>query len=682
MATSIVDEIHAYAGQHWCERLDFRLLDTMAHDGWKRLNGFDQRIEEVVSFPNRKCFAVAGGTHVIRIYDAVEGQLLREIHVGEDSHIEALAISPDESLIAIGESRDYRFFWWPTNSDTVSILELDGLKLRKRLSGFRATIDSLAFLRDSQALAVGTRYEPIEIFPLDSDRPSLSFPSQRRNEDLFASSSDELTWISKSLAVTRQMISGEPRSSSTVELDLDQSVLGGAFKRIGVSADGRWVATTMQSSNDAMLWDMSKEPRQAMMLENPHGVLRSIRVSPEGKCVAAGTMGGGVVGWDITPEHEGGGEVEPRKLVKIRAQGHRVFHDAPVYALSVDDAGNHISGSDDGAVVMSNRDGTGTARRQHRIGDGSFALDMTSDGHFAIVGTTDGSVWRLDMRSQVSRKIIDLGDVWVSQVVISDDDTLVAVGDTDGRIVMADMSGILAADTTATLSGHWTELPKPDFPTLTGAMAWELHFSKDNSELVACFGKAFLQWIDLKSFKTLRTFHVPTSMDAICLVNPTTVLSMGDSVYHINVDSSKIPESEKGVRDVRCLCHDLGNAKVHVGCIDGRVRTLDLDGNVLASSRSWNSLSTATLKTRSITAIECSRDGRILFTGSDVGDVAMWDAETLRLLGTIWESDGTQEIKRICVSDDGQTILMFQRALVYPAGISSGVARWIRLNDK
>lgn len=665
-ATSIIEDIENYAGETWCSRLDFRLLRSLAHEGWRQIEGYALPIEELAFFPKSEQFATAGGSHFIRIHDASQGDVVREVSVDPDSHVTSLAISHDESMMAVGVSKSVPplLSWWPVNGDYVSVINLDGLDVTNRLSGFQTTIDSLAFLSKSQELAVGTRYEPIQVFSFDSNRLLRTYASERRNEDLFVAPDNKLMWISSHASIANNPVK------------TDQNF---PLKRMGMCSDGRWLAATVHGQNDVILWDLSKEPRRRILLENPYGIPTTVRVSPHGKHVVTGTMGGGIVGWEIPDSISVHSESVLQPIDNLKPKRHQILHDTHVSAIAVNDQGLRISGDNNGTIVMSGLDTADSVRQEHRMRDSSFSVDMSSNGEFAIIGMVDGSVWRLDLRSQEAHKLCDLGTTRITQVALSNDNTLVAVGDRDGRILLADLSCMNAGSAGKDGSAGWVELHHPDRAELPTASVEELRFSDDSSQLIARCGVTFLLRIDIKSLSTLQRFHLPTSMQAVCLLNSKTVLTVGDFVYRMSADGLDRSPSDPMLHTVRCLCRHVSADKIFIGCADGKIRTVDAQGHLLDTSRSWSPLISDPHMDRSITAIECSSDGRNLFTGSHFGDVAIWDAETLRFLGTLWAPDSNGEIESIRVSNDGQTILAHQRILTLPNGVSDGVIRWIRI---
>ncbi len=73
-----------------------------------------------------------------------------------------------------------------------------------------------------------------------------------------------------------------------------------------------------------------------------------------------------------------------------------------------------------------------------------------------------------------------------------------------------------------------------------------------------------------------------------------------------------------------------------MGCCDGRIRILDFDGKKVGISERWNSNSPTQQAIREIRAIALSPDGSNIVTGSQQGEVGIWDAENLRWLGTLF----------------------------------------------
>ena len=117
-------------------------IDTPAHAG---------RVKQVLVTSDERFLLTGGIDHTIRVWDSKTGQqVLRWILPNEDDRIHALAISPDNKVLAVGGDIA------GTGSDgAVLLLSLQTGRIIRTLSGFRARVSSLAFSLDGKYLALG-----------------------------------------------------------------------------------------------------------------------------------------------------------------------------------------------------------------------------------------------------------------------------------------------------------------------------------------------------------------------------------------------------------------------------------------------------------------------------------------------------------------------------------------------
>ncbi|MGB7328809.1 MAG: serine/threonine-protein kinase, partial [Rubripirellula sp.] len=193
-AMSFAGDIKRYSGDQYHGRFDFRLLRTLARDGWTELAGFETMVEEIVPMPNADRYAVAGGNQV-RIYRSDQPQPVREIQLAEGEIVHALAVAPDEDLLALGISgAPSALNWFGLNNDRIQFYSLGGREVPKPIQNFATTLESLAFSGDGKRLAAGTRYEPIQIFTIGTDDEPMTVDSDRRNKDLAFAPNDKIAW--------------------------------------------------------------------------------------------------------------------------------------------------------------------------------------------------------------------------------------------------------------------------------------------------------------------------------------------------------------------------------------------------------------------------------------------------------------------------------------------------------
>ncbi len=669
-AISVIGGIRQYADQTYRQRFDLRLLQSLAGEGWTALDAFDSGIEEIVPLPKSDQFIVAGG-NVLRLYRSGTRKPVREVKLAAGAMIHALAAAPDGDLLAVGVSGVGGWSWTGGSSDTVQFLSLSGLPVPQPLYGFNATVDSLAFSGDGKRIVVGARYEPLEVIDIAGEAKRRPIPSTRRNEDLTYGPDEELLWM--------------PEAGRIQVHDLDACAVKRVYelpavsnyRRLHRSADGRWIVATLHNRSDGFLYDLHRQSSEPIVLKNPHGELFSIRISDNGKFVAAGTLGGGVVAWALDAEQldakQLDGEANHVELTK-----HHSIHNGPVNAIGVDDAGTIFSGAIDGSLAVSSILDSREGRQTHSVYARSNVADLIPDTSTSIVGCRDGSVWSVDLASRKQICIHDPTNVEVTAVAVSQDGRYVAVGWESGAASITELGP----------KPNWYPLPTDKILDAETQTVSFLEFNPSATRLSLCRGSSRLQWLNLTypsvnnvAFvaETAAEAHAPTSVEAIAVLDDRTALLLSDTIRVWSAESKSFPPAQVGLRGVHCQCFDRNTRKIYVGCLDGRIRTLDSDGKLLATSQRWTPTVVSPQVARQIKAIAISPDSRSLLTGSDIGDVAVWDAQSLRYLGPIWQGDFGGEIERIRVVQSNDLIFVHQRVFPTVDAKSDGKLRWLRL---
>lgn len=117
-------------------------IDTPAHAGMVR---------QILVTGDERFLLTGGVDRTIRVWDSKTGQQVqRWILPNEDDRIHALAISPDNKLLAVGGD-----LVGSGSDGAVLLLSLQTGRIVKTLTGIRARVSSLAFSLDGKNLAVG-----------------------------------------------------------------------------------------------------------------------------------------------------------------------------------------------------------------------------------------------------------------------------------------------------------------------------------------------------------------------------------------------------------------------------------------------------------------------------------------------------------------------------------------------
>ncbi|TWU58166.1 WD40 repeat domain-containing serine/threonine protein kinase [Rubripirellula reticaptiva] len=696
-AMSFVNDIKRYSGDQYHDRFDFRLLGTLARDGWTELAGLETMVEEVVPMPNANLHAIAGGNQV-RFYRSDQRQPVREIQLAEGEILHALAVAPDEDFLALGISgAPSALNWLGLNNDRIQFFSLGGRKVPKPIQQFATTLESLAFSSDGKRLAAGTRYEPIQIFTIGSDSEPITVASVRRNEDLAFAPNDKIAWIAESNAIRIQK-PGDKSSARSLKIPGPS-----CFDRMSRSSDGKQIVATVRFDSRGYLYDLDRDDKEPTVLENSHGELSTISFSPNGNYVAGGTTGGGVVVWHLgdqsnipsknilskSDESQNNELPVDGKRTSIPVAMHRSIHGDRVTAIGISSDGVVISGSNRGHVTAWATQGVADVRQVISLDSQSNHADVSPDGKIAIAGYLDGSVWRVELSSGRRQQLRMPTRYLASAVKISPDGRYIAVGWLDGSLAIAKIDPSL--DSTPT----WLMRQPEPLPDHVIQSVNHIDFNPSSNKVCVCRGASRFELIEITdspspngtvSLQPVTSFHAPTSIDSISVLDDQTIITLGDTVRIWNGKATSIPTSQAGIGYVRCQCSDIDKRWIYAGCGDGRIRKISDGGVVLSTSSRWAPIVTQPQTTRRITAITLSPDGLSVLTGSNLGDVAIWDAASLRYLGEIWQGDSAGEIQRIRVSSNesaegGDLLFVHQREFPVLGPTNNGKLQFMRLDS-
>ena len=689
-------EIDDYVPAPMKQRLGLRVVKTLSQAGWSTVDMFDSSIQEIVAVPGTNEFLVAAEGPEVRVYEGVSGGLIEKLKLPEGSLVHALAISSDAKQVAVGLSIPAKYFW---SSDDAQVrlfsrknFDENFESTGKPLTGFVATIDSLAFSVDSQQLVVGTRYEPLDLFTMDKDSQFIRnakrdrLPATRRNEDLsFVSRppakpsgmvSDEVAWMPK----TDEIRLFDVASSKIVHQIFIET--GHSLRRLTRSIDGRFIAATLQASGEGLLFQVppssdTSQPVKRFKLDSNHGELWSIRISDDGRYVVAGTMGGGVVLWDLFEYLDDNGVLSLKDGAKIPLTKFSVLHREPVFAIDVNEQGRIVSGSRDGSVVASHAEENIEAQSNIVLENQSRAADLSPDARSVVIGCNDGSVWRVDIATG-SRKLLRSADQKeVTDLAISPDGKIITIGLRGGMVMFTRQNPM-----TVTSMGQvdtpskqkvdewsdadeldWIELPIP--AAVSGHELNErmdvdrIRYTPSSKRVCICRSRSHVQWVSLTLPNPTAhpNYHGPTSVDDICIIDEETVLAVGERMRFIDRERTTVQQSFPGFTHTNCQVFDRVNGVIYLGGADGRIRAITPAGKLLRKSRRWAPDYVKIAGNRKIKAIALSPDGANLLTGSDSGDVAIWETSKLRCLGAIWRGEQSHPIEQLDVSRDGNLIM-------------------------
>ncbi len=281
----------------------------MAHEGWKGLEGFSHSVTEIISIAGTQTFVVASQSNLMRVYRDT-GEMLMETRMDEGASIHAIAVSPDNQWIAVGLSPDSSPWWLGSSivrfvrlppqrplsgSKSPPPLEpIQGIDSERTIWGFFSTIESLAFSSDGTRIAVGTRYNPVQVISLCEPSSVEIVDSERRNEDLFFTDDDLLLHSPRA----GELILEDPSKKRPSQKIGFVGNIG--VRRLCRSPDKQWFAAVAMNNCQASLIHHRDNGAVRYTLECEPVEIRSLRFSDDGKFVIAGTLGGAVVVWDMS----------------------------------------------------------------------------------------------------------------------------------------------------------------------------------------------------------------------------------------------------------------------------------------------------------------------------------------------------------------------------------------------
>jgi serine/threonine protein kinase/WD40 repeat protein len=679
-ALSTLTQIESYIGDEQRERFDLRLLRSLSQQGWSQVASLEGVVEEIVYVPSKGCFAVVGETEGVHFIRESDGTVIGRYGVKAPEKIKALALTLDGTCMSIGKSTAPTLPWglaeggqavelvsldnlWARTADSEKSAEADCRTLHT-WSGFDATVESLAFSDDGKHLAVGPRYEPIQVLSVLTDAPRLELWSDRRNEDLSFSRRSELTWMTTKTSVSVYDL----RKKKQVR----QSSLPAPHeaRRVRRSPDGKWLVAAPQKVAQAFLFATGVQTDQndtPIVLDGVAGELMALSFSPNSKYLAVGSIGGCVSVWDLDVldtrlRERRAGVTATDMLESMSVSAERVYrvHHTPVTSLAVSDHGTVLSGDAKGAVVLIHGDSPAAVDRRLALPCHVRTACVASDGGTVFVGGEDGSIWSINTNTNESTKLHDGYPSAVTRLGLSQDNRWLAAGFFDGQVVIRENIA----------SSQWNLVPYVPIDTQPMmAIVRGIEFNSSAQGMLITRGYAQAQWVDLEfpetTAETVRikeryVYHAPTPINIHSIIDDDTVLAFGDTYCLLEGDTEVQAKTMVGSHHVCSACFDPASQNTILGTHDGYLRVVDQDGKMLRESQRWKPLESGAREVRQINVIALSPNGENIFTGSKLGDVGIWDAKALRYLGTIPRSKDKGAIDMISVSKDGKWLVTHQ----------------------
>jgi WD40 repeat protein len=585
-----------------------------------------------------------------------EGALAR---IGKGT-LQAMALSPDDQLIAVGTSigtfvyraDDLSLAWYgETNSVEAVDFSSDGARLATggyaRLTIWDAatgkpigeplqpgsTPSDVAFSPDGAKLAVGSTSKALQVWDI-ALREKEEYEGHANWVQAVAWSPDGALIATGSQDADYEFGELFIWDASTGEL-LDQFAEAhtSSIVALAFSPDGSLLASG-SFDEDAIVWDVASGEKQ-LVLAGPRGSVRSVGWSADGTKLAAGDAYGGVFVWDVT-------------------SGSEVFRAKDPTGVVVD-----VAFSSDGSLLYTaNQDGA-VAIRDATSGEQTASIEGFTQDFYDVawapdgqtfVASSDGVVMEWDPSTSelvnpigsTAEGVGFLGTTAIEAVGYSPDGGTLALGLSDGRITLWDVASDAEIKTIGDRDiGHLNYVSGLDW-------------SPDGTQIVTSSRDTTVILWDVETGEPIH--HYELSEDSVGVNG---VVFSADGSMAVAIDHSGpifVVDTATGavIRDWnpdRGINYDLalrpdGSDTFAVAHSNGDVAVWDLTTGeeVLTMEEAlWHA-----------SAVAFSPDGSLIAGGDSDGNVALWDAESGKLISHFEGAHGDY-ISAVAFSPDGST---------------------------
>ncbi|MEG4074295.1 AAA-like domain-containing protein [Microcoleus sp. Pol14C2] len=619
------------------KRLDALIEALKARKELQLLKGTDRQTNGMVESALRRA-----------IYGAIEYNRFS----GNSGWMNALAISPNDEIVAVG-----------TSDGNVQIWHQDG-RLIRTFKAHIAPVIGIAISPDRQLIVSGSGDLTIKLWQLNSSTDKAALP-------LHTLTGHKAPIYSVKFSPDGELIVSASQDS-TVKLwrrngTLFKTLTGhlGVVRKAVFSPDGKLIASASEDST-VKIW--RRDGTLLKTLSQPQSPVLSIAFSPDGNAIAAGTGDGTIKLWN-----------RDGTLLRTIAA-----HEAGIQALAFSPDGETIaSGSDNQILKLWNIDGTLlTALKAHdsaisdlsfsRNGeylastsfDGTAKLWKLSNSLLTILRRHTAGVWGVALSKNQGLVVSSSGNevfLWhrngkllrrfegrnsaFSGVGISPDNKIIAVASADKSVKLWSADGTLLKTLSggvdmrrvvfspdgkiiASSSGDRTvklwQLDGTELTTLRGHKAgvWGVAFSPDGEVIASTSGdKTVKLWrrLDGRLIKTIQghkslVFGVAFSPDGEVIVS-----ASDDKTAKLWSRDGKLLHTLKGhISGIWSVAFSPDNKTIATGGSDGMIKLWQRDGN---------EITTLIGHSARVGSLAFSSDGKTLASASEDKTVILWNLE-------------------------------------------------------
>jgi len=234
-----------------------------------------------------KTLVTANGNH-IDIWDLPAGKQLRQLQ-GHQQAVTTVTISPDGKTVASFSQGSLR--WW----DATTGKELDSEEVT-------ASYAALTFSADGKMLAVahddGEGGGRVAIYDVATREESVAIDAYLPGIYTLALSPDGKTLATGSGIIGGQLAAVRLWDTTTGKEIHPLAAHPGAATTIGVSADGKLLASCSTTERVVRIWDVASG-REVRQLEGHEAGVDEVQFSPDGRLLASATREPAIIIWEV-----------------------------------------------------------------------------------------------------------------------------------------------------------------------------------------------------------------------------------------------------------------------------------------------------------------------------------------------------------------------------------------------